>query len=131
MVEHFELADRVRSEYVLRVRGRIRSRDAATVNPNMKTGEIEVFGLELDILNQAETPSFQLDEHTSVGEDVRLRDRFLDLRRQAMQKNLQLRARVSSLVRQSLEERAISKIKHRAAPFLQSCRRWSASCRRR
>ena len=101
--EHFELADKVRSEYVLKVTGRVRARDAATVNPNMATGEIEVFGLQLDILNSSETPSFQLDEHTSVGEDVRLRDRFLDLRRGEMQKNLQLRAKISSAVRRSLE----------------------------
>jgi aspartyl-tRNA synthetase len=102
--EFFHLADKVRSEYVLKVTGRVRARDAATVNPNMKTGEIEVFGLALEILNTSETPSFQLDEHTSVGEEVRLRDRFLDLRRTEMQKNLQLRARITSAVRSSLEE---------------------------
>lgn len=102
--EYFELADKVRSEYVLKVTGRVRARDAATVNPNMPTGEIEVFGLALEILNVSETPSFQLDEHVSVGEDVRLKDRFLDLRRTEMQKNLQLRARITSAVRSSLEE---------------------------
>ncbi len=102
--EFFHLADKVRSEYVLKVTGRVRARDAATVNPNMKTGEIEVFGLALEILNTSETPSFQLDEHTSVGEEVRLRDRFLDLRRTEMQKNLQLRARITSAVRSSLEQ---------------------------
>ncbi|MEQ8953743.1 MAG: aspartate--tRNA ligase, partial [Gammaproteobacteria bacterium] len=102
--ESFQLADRVRSEYVLKVSGRVRARDTATVNPNMKTGEIEVFGQALEILNTSETPSFQLDEHTSVGEEVRLRDRFLDLRRTEMQKNLQLRARITSAVRSSLEQ---------------------------
>ena len=102
--EYFELADRVRSEYVLQVKGRVRARSEATVNRNMATGEIEVFGLELSILNSAETPSFQLDEHTSVGEDTRLKDRFLDLRRTEMQKNLKLRARITSAVRQSLED---------------------------
>ena len=102
--EFFHLADKVRSEYVLKVTGRVRARDAATVNANMKTGEIEVFGLGLEILNTSETPSFQLDEHTSVGEEVRLRDRFLDLRRTEMQKNLQLRARITSAVRNSLEQ---------------------------
>jgi len=102
--EFFHLADMVRSEYVLKVTGRVRAREAATVNANMKTGEIEVFGLGLEILNTSETPSFQLDEHTSVGEEVRLRDRFLDLRRTEMQKNLQLRARITSAVRNSLEE---------------------------
>ena len=101
--EHFELADTVRSEYVIQVKGKVRARDAATVNPNMPTGEIEIFGLELTILNTAETPPFQLDEHISVGEDVRLKHRYVDLRRNEMQKNLQLRAHVSSAVRSSLE----------------------------
>ena len=101
--EYFELADRVRSEYVLQVKGRVRARDAATTNANMETGEIEVFGIELTILNVAETPPFQMDEHTTVGEDVRLTHRYVDLRRTEMRKNLQLRARISSAVRRSLE----------------------------
>ena len=101
--EHFELADRARSEYVLKVKGRVRARDAATVNANMATGEIEVFGLELEILNTAETPPFQMDDHIAVGEEVRLKHRYVDLRRTDMQKNLQLRAQISSSVRSSLE----------------------------
>lgn len=101
--EFFELADTVRSEYVLQVTGKVRARDEATVNPNMPTGAIEVFGTELKILNVAETPAFQLDDHVQVGEDVRLKHRYLDLRRAEMQNNLQLRARISSQVRQSLE----------------------------
>ena len=102
--EFFELADTVRSEYVLKVTGKVRARDAATVNPNMATGAIEVFGLELNILNAAETPPFQLDDHIQVGEEIRLKHRYLDLRRTEMQTNLQLRARISSQVRQSLEK---------------------------
>ena len=101
--EFFKLADKVRSEYVLRVTGRVRARDATTVNGNMATGEIEVFGTALEILNRAETPAFPLDEHVRVGEDVRLKYRYLDLRRREMQANLQLRSRVTSQVRQSLE----------------------------
>lgn len=101
--EFFQMADRVRSEYVLKVTGRVRARDAATVNANMPTGEIEVFGVELEILNSSETPPFQLDEHTRVGEDVRLHYRYLDLRRPEMQANLQLRAAITSKVRRSLE----------------------------
>ena len=101
--EFFQLADKVRGEYVLKVVGKVRARSPETVNKNMATGEIEVFGLELEILNQSETPPFQLDEHTRVGEDVRLRYRYLDLRRPEMQSNLQLRARISSQVRRSLE----------------------------
>ena len=101
---HFESADKVRSEYVLQVTGVVRPRDAATVNPNMKTGEIEVYGAELSILNTAATPPFQLDDHQGVGEDVRLKYRYIDLRREAMQKNLLLRAKITSAVRHSLEE---------------------------
>jgi aspartyl-tRNA synthetase len=101
--EYFELADTVRGEYVLQVTGKVRARDAATVNKNMKTGAIEVFGTELKILNASETPPFQLDDHIQVGEEVRLKYRYLDLRRTEMQASLQLRARISSQVRQSLE----------------------------
>ncbi|QQD17579.1 aspartate--tRNA ligase [Spongiibacter nanhainus] len=102
--EHFQTADRVRGEYVLKIRGRVRARDAATVNPNMATGEIEVLGKEIEILNEAETPPFQLDEHTEVGEDVRLRYRYLDLRRNAISDKLRLRARITSVLRRYLDE---------------------------
>ena len=77
--DSFELANRVRSEFVLQVRGKVRARSANTVNKNMGTGEIEVYGLELTILNSAETPPFPLDAG-NVGEDVRLRYRYIDLR---------------------------------------------------
>ena len=102
--EHFATADRVRSEYVLKIRGRVRARDAATVNPNMKTGEIEVLGKEVEILNESETPPFQLDDHTEVGEDVRLRYRYLDLRRPQIADKLRLRAKVTSVLRRYLDE---------------------------
>ena len=71
--EFFEQADKVRSEYVLKVTGRVRARSEGTVNPNMATGEIEVYGTKLEILNSANTPPFQLDDHITVGEDVRLK----------------------------------------------------------
>jgi len=101
--EAFALADRVRSEYVLKITGRVRARTDATVNPNMATGAIEVLGKELVILNQAETPPFQLDEHTSVSEEVRLHYRYMDLRRVEMQQRLMLRSKITSAVRTSLE----------------------------
>ncbi|MBM69496.1 MAG: aspartate--tRNA ligase [Haliea sp.] len=101
--EHFRAADRVRSEYVLRVTGRVRARAAATVNPSMATGEIEVLGKELEILNSAATPPFQLDEHTQVGEDVRLQYRYMDLRRPEMQNRLILRAKITTAVRNFLD----------------------------
>ncbi len=100
----FAQADKVRSEYVLEVKGRVRARDAATVNKDMATGSIEVLGKTLTILNTAETPPFQLDEHTEVGEDVRLRYRYMDLRRQSMQTKLRLRAKITSVIRRFLDD---------------------------
>jgi aspartyl-tRNA synthetase len=101
--EHFQRADRVRSEYVLKVTGRVRARSATTVNAAMTTGHIEVLGKELDILNTAATPPFQLDEYTNVGEEVRLQYRYMDLRRQEMQDRLILRSRITSAVRNFLD----------------------------
>jgi aspartyl-tRNA synthetase len=101
--DHFERADRVRSEYVLKVTGRVRARSDATVNSTMSTGEIEVLGKELEILNTAATPPFQLDEYTNVGEDVRLQYRYMDLRRQEMHDRLTLRSRITSVVRSFLD----------------------------
>ncbi len=100
---HFATADRVRGEYVVQISGRVRARTPQTVNPDMRTGEIEIYGLEIDILNAADTPPFQLDEHIRVGEDVRLRHRYVDLRRMEMQHNLRFRARVTSVIRRHLE----------------------------
>jgi aspartyl-tRNA synthetase len=99
---HFETADRVRSEYVLKITGRVRARGEGTVNPSMATGEIEVLGKEIEVLNSAATPPFQLDEHTAVGEEVRLRYRYMDLRRPEMQKRLRLRSEITDCVRRFL-----------------------------
>lgn len=101
--EHFERADKVRSEYVLQVKGRVRARSESTVNANMATGEIEVLGKQLEILNSAATPPFQMDEHTSVGEDVRLKYRYIDLRRPEMLEKLKLRSRITSSIRNYLD----------------------------
>ncbi|MFL0809970.1 MAG: aspartate--tRNA ligase [Agarilytica sp.] len=102
--ENFALADKVRTEYVLSVKGKVRARSEATVNSNMPTGEVEVYGTELEILNSSETPPFQLDSHTNVGEDVRLTYRYLDLRRQEMQDNLRFRSKVTTAVRNYLDQ---------------------------
>ena len=104
-VEAFALADQVRNEFVIRVEGRVRARDDEAINPKMATGMIEVLGKELTILNRSETPPFQLDEYSSAGEDVRLRNRAIDLRRPEMQDKLRLRSEVSHRVRRYLEER--------------------------
>ncbi|QFU74749.1 aspartate--tRNA ligase [Halioglobus maricola] len=101
--EHFQRADKVRSEYVLKITGRVRARGEGTVNPAMATGEIEILGKELEILNTAATPPFQLDEHTAVGEEVRLRYRYMDLRRQEMQDKLIMRSRITSAIRSFLD----------------------------
>ena len=100
----FALADRVRSEYVLKITGRVRERSEGTVNPNMLTGTIEVLGKELELLSESATPPFPLDEHHTVGEDVRLKFRYLDLRRPEMQRNLIFRARLTASIRRYLEE---------------------------
>ncbi len=102
---HFALADKVRSEYVLQVTGRVRARTPETVNPAMQTGEVEVYGLELSILNTAETPPFPLNERATVGEDVRLRYRYLDLRRSEMQQNLRFRSKVTNAIRNFLDDK--------------------------
>ncbi|MBT6779821.1 MAG: aspartate--tRNA ligase [Porticoccaceae bacterium] len=100
--EFFNLADSVRSEYVLKVTGKVRARSEATVNPNMGTGEIEIYGTELEILNTAQTPPFQLDEFVTVGEDVRLKYRYMDLRRNEMQNSLRFRSKITSSIRNYL-----------------------------
>ena len=102
--EHFQKADSVRSEYVLCITGRVRARTEETVNPNMASGRIEVLGKTLDILSSAQTPPFPLDAHHAVGEDVRLKYRYMDLRRPEMQRNLIARARITSAIRRYLDD---------------------------
>ncbi len=101
--EAFATADRARSEYVLRIQGRVRLRPAGTQNPGMPTGLIEVLAKEVEVLNTAATPPFQLDEHGKVGEEVRLKHRYIDLRRPEMIEKLRLRSRISHNVRAFLE----------------------------
>jgi len=96
--ETFRTAERVRSEFCLRVTGRVRRRPEGTVNPEMATGEIEVLAHELEVLNPSVTPPFQLDED-NLNENVRLQHRVVDLRRPPMQANLRLRHRVAMAVR--------------------------------
>ncbi len=95
-------ADRVRSEFVLAVRGTVSPRPEGTVNPRMRTGEVEVEVRELKILNTAKTPPFMIDDFGDVAENVRLKYRYLDLRRPAIQQNLMLRHRVARTVREFL-----------------------------
>ncbi|MCV6624113.1 MAG: aspartate--tRNA ligase [Cellvibrionaceae bacterium] len=102
--DDFSRAERVRSEFVLQVKGKVRARSPETVNSNMATGEIEVYGTELEILNESAPVPFQMDEYTNVGEDVRLKYRYLDLRRDEMQNNLRLRSNVTTAIRNYLDD---------------------------
>jgi aspartyl-tRNA synthetase len=100
--EVFATAERLRNEYVLQVCGRVRRRPEGTVNPDLATGEIEVLGQKLEVLNAADTPPFQLDEE-GVQDETRLRYRYLDLRRPEMQEKLRLRARITRTLRAFLD----------------------------
>ncbi|MGB5443762.1 MAG: aspartate--tRNA ligase, partial [Gammaproteobacteria bacterium] len=98
----FATAERVRNEFVLQVRGRVRKRPEGTANADMPTGQVEVLGKELIVLNAAETPPFQLDDN-DIHEETRLRYRYIDLRRPEMQQRLRLRARITHNLRSFLD----------------------------
>jgi aspartyl-tRNA synthetase len=102
--EIFALAEQVRNEFVLRIKGRVRPRPEGTVNKDLATGEIEILGLELEVLNRADPPPFQLDEHEKVSEEVRLRYRYVDLRRPEMLQKIRVRARVTQILRRFLDD---------------------------
>lgn len=95
--------DRVRSEYVLQVKGKVFARSAETVNPNLQTGEVEVHISELEVLNEAKTPPFLIEDQVEVDENLRLKYRYLDLRRPVMQQSLILRHKVSKAFRDFLD----------------------------
>ena len=101
--EAFTQADRARNEYVLRITGRVRSRPAGTVNADMPTGDVEVLGTSVTLLASSNAVPFQLDGYTDVGEEVRLRYRYLDLRRPEMQSNLMRRSQALGVVRRYLD----------------------------
>lgn len=99
----FATAEQVRNEFVVRVKGRVRHRPEGTVNPELPTGEVEVLGLELEILNRADTPPFQLDDE-DTSEELRLRYRYVDLRRPVMQERIMLRALATRTLRRYLDD---------------------------
>jgi aspartyl-tRNA synthetase len=101
--EVFNTAESVRNEYVLRVTGRVRLRPEGTANADLTTGNIEILGLDLVVLNASETPPFQLDD-TDVHDDIRLRYRYIDLRRDEMQTRMRLRTRVTRYIRDFLDD---------------------------
>ncbi|MGF7030064.1 aspartyl-tRNA synthetase [Paenibacillus mucilaginosus] len=102
--EALAVADRARNEYVLAVRGKIVERDAETVNPNLPTGEIEVQITEIEIMNQAKNPPFFIEDGIEIDESLRLKYRYLDLRRPEMQRTLMLRSKAAKVFRDYLDE---------------------------
>ncbi|MNX41861.1 Aspartate--tRNA ligase [compost metagenome] len=101
--EALQIADRVRSEYVIAVQGKVVKRAAETVNPNLPTGEIEVQVTEIEVLNAAKTPPFFIEDGVEVDESVRLKYRYLDLRRPEMQKTLWIRSKAAKVFRDFLD----------------------------
>ncbi len=101
--EMFLQAERVRNEFVLQIKGKVRKRPEGTRNPKMITGQIEVLALKLNVLNASETPPFQLDDE-DVSEEHRLRYRYIDLRRPEMQQRLVLRSKITRLLRNYLDD---------------------------
>jgi aspartyl-tRNA synthetase len=103
--DNFAIAERVRSEFVLRVKGRVRPRPPGTENPNLPSGQVEIDCERLEILNRSEALPFQVEDEAELGEEVRLRYRYLDLRRPQMQQRLIMRAQVTRVLRRFLDER--------------------------
>ena len=102
-VESFAAAERVRSEYVLQIEGEVRRRPEGSDNEELKSGKIEIVATKLEILNSSETPPFPLNEQAEVSEDVRLRHRYIDLRRPEMLQKLRFRSQITSLLRSFLD----------------------------
>ena len=108
--EAFSLADKCRSEFVIQIKGSVRERPEGTVNSKMKTGEIEIEVSELEVLNSAATPAFPLDDYQDVNEDVRLKNRIIDLRRPEMNNRILKRSKIVSTIRNFLEGRSFNEI---------------------
>ena len=113
--EPFSIGEKLRGEYVIKVRGTVRHRPEGTVNEEMLTGKVEVLAHEVEILQQAETPPFRVDEYQEVGEDHRLKYRYIDLRRPEMINRLVFRAKVARLMRQYLDQEHFYEVE---TPFL-------------
>ncbi|MDO4179288.1 MAG: aspartate--tRNA ligase [Phascolarctobacterium sp.] len=102
---NFKTAEDIRNEYVIKVKGDVRTRDEAAINPNLATGKIEVLAREIEVLNKAKTPPFYIQDGIDTDENIRLKYRYLDLRRPEMQKCLILRHKVTKLMRDFLDQR--------------------------
>lgn len=113
--EAFKKAEQVRSEYVLKITGVVRSRPAGTINPNMVSGEIEILAKEIDVLNESETPPFPVESEIEVNEELRLKYRYIDLRRVAMQEKMRVRRDVTRVLRNFLDDNEFFEIE---TPYL-------------
>ncbi|MBE0434819.1 MAG: aspartate--tRNA ligase [Methylomicrobium sp.] len=113
--ESFSIAESVRSEYVLRIEGIVRDRPEGTHNSNMATGEIEVLGKSIEVLNESETPPFPIESEIEVNEEMRLRFRYIDLRRTEMQHKMKVRRDVTRNLRQFLDDEEFFEIE---TPYL-------------
>ena len=100
----------LRSEYVVRMTGTVRPRPEGTVNPELATGEVEIDVSDIEVLSVAEPPPFPMDERTSVDETIRLRHRYVDLRKDRMQRNLRTRATVNAAIRRSMERQGFVEV---------------------
>src|SRR5437588_8978913 len=107
VVDH---AHDLRAEYVLRITGKVRLRPEGTVNPTLPTGEIELHDCDVEVLSTAEPPPFPVTDRTEADETIRLKHRYVDLRRGRMQRNLRLRAVVNSAIRRSFEEQGFTEV---------------------
>lgn len=108
--ENFKLAESIRNEYVLLLEGKVGARPEGTINPNLATGEIEVYAKTVEVLNPAKTPPFYIQDDVDVDENVRLRYRYLDLRRPEMQQTLMLRHKVAKAMRDFLDQEGFLEI---------------------
>ncbi len=109
-VDSFKIAEGIRSEYVVMIRGTVQHRPAGTVNEKLPTGRVEVIADVINILNTAEPPPFRLDEYAEVSEEIRLQYRYLDLRRPEMSDRMRLRAQVNHSIRNFLQENGFLEI---------------------
>ena len=103
--DQFDLASTIRSEFVLAVRGRVRLRDKEAINPNLKTGEVEILVQDFDILSKSQVLPFPLDEYADVGEETRLKFRYLDMRREELRDAMVMRSKLNQAIRAYLEEK--------------------------
>ena len=107
----FEIAEELRGEFVIRAAGTVRHRGSDQVNPNLPTGEVEVLAATVEILNRSRAIPFKLDEYSTAGEDIRLRYRYLDLRRPEMQEHFRIRSMIAGETRSFLAQRALWRLR--------------------